>query len=127
MSSLLTYNEMSERYEKGENAFEITVDKWKRIRENIETAYSPQQFQDIFESAAFKVPLCMEYEDNCAICPLNKVCRKGEEGSFGKFMRVSQAYCIAGDVLPSSILSRLAEQVISELEVCREEVKKNIH
>jgi len=118
---------MSERYEKGENAFAITIDKWKRIQENIKTSYSPQQFHDIFESAAFKVPLCMEYEDNCAICPLNKVCHKGEDGPFDKFMRVAQAYCMAGDVLPNSVLEALAERVILALEFCREEAKKNIH
>jgi len=124
MASLLTYRDMVERYEGGENAFEISIDKWKRIKENVETASTPQHFHNIFESASLKVPLCIEYEDNCSVCPLNKVCSRGEDGSFNKFMRALHAFCIAGDVLPKPALLSLADEVILELEECRGEAKK---
>ena len=73
-----------------------------------------------------KVPLCLENQDNCAVCPLQAICSRGQEGSFGKFMRAIQAYCIAGDLLPKSLLLGLADQIISELESCKRRSLKKL-
>jgi len=126
MANLLSYHDMIERYENGENAFDISVEKWKRIKENVDMAHTPQQFHSILEYAAFKVPLCVEYDNNCSVCPLTRVCSSGVDGSFQKFMRTLQAFCIAGDVLPNSALTNLAEKVIVELEECKEQFKKTV-
>jgi hypothetical protein len=117
---------MVTRYEAGENAFDLTVEKWVRIRESLEIALSVSHFREILDAASIKVPLCLEYKDNCAICPLGTVCGKGQEGSFGKFIRATHAYCIAGDLLPTSPLLRLADQIISELEVHKKESLKRM-
>ena len=121
MGNLLTFQEMITRYEGGENAFDLTLEKWVRIRESIRTAFTTSQFDEVLEAAAIKVPLCLENQDNCGICPLEAICSRGQEGSFTKFMRAIQAYCIAGDLLPKSSLLGLTDQVISELESCKKE------
>ena len=126
MGKFVTFREIVTRYEAGENAFDLTVEKWVRIREYLEIALSVSHFREILEAASIKVPLCLEYKDNCAICPLVTVCGKGQEGSFGKFIRGIQAYCIAGDLLPKSPLLRLADEIISELEVYKKESLKRM-
>jgi hypothetical protein len=122
MGNLATFQELVNRYERGENAFDLTLEKWVRIRESLKSACSMPQFREILEAAAIKVPLCLENQDNCALCPLQVICSRGKEGSFGKFMWAVQAYCIAGeDVLPKSALIGLADQITSELESCKNE------
>jgi hypothetical protein len=121
MGSLVTYREIVARYEKGENAFDLTLEKWVRIRESLGKAFTLSRFKEILDAAVIKIPLCLEYRDNCVLCPLESVCSRGGQGSFGKFMRAIQAYCIAGDLLPKSPLLGLADQIISELESCKRE------
>ena len=119
MGSLVTYQEIVARYERGESAFDLTLEKWVRIRESLEKAFTLTHFKEILDAAVIKVPLCLQYRDNCALCPLEGVCSRGRQGSFGKFVRAIQAYCIAGDLLPKSLLLGLADQIISELEACK--------
>jgi len=127
MGSLLKYQDMVTRYASGENAFDLTLEKWVKIRESIKTAFTTSHFDELLEAAAIKVPLCLEHEDNCAICPLETLCTTGGEGSYMRFMRAIQAYCIAGDLLPKSPLLTLTDQIISELESCKQESLKRIH
>lgn len=127
MGNLLTFQEMVTRYEGGENAFDLSLEKWVRIREFIKTAFTTSHFDEVLEAAALKVPLCLQHKDNCGICPLEAICSRGQEGSFMKFMRAIQAYCIAGDLLPKSSLLDLADQVISELESCKVESRKRVN
>jgi len=127
MGNLLTFQEMATRYDKGENAFDLTVEKWVRIREFIQSAFTTSQFDEVLQAAALKVPLCLEHQDNCGLCPLEAICSKGLEGSYMRFMRAIQAYCIAGDLLPKSSLLGLTDQIISELESCKRESRKRVH
>ena len=78
------------------------------------------------EGTSIKVPLCLEYKDNYAICPLRAVCGKEQEGSFGKFIRAIQAYCIARDLLPKSRLVVSADQLISELKIYKKDSLKRL-
>jgi len=121
MGSLATFQEIVARYEAGENAFDLTLEKWVKIRESLENAFTITHYREILGAAMIKVPLCLEYHDNCAKCPLQATCSREKEGSFGKFMRAIQAYCIAGDLLPKSPVLGLADQIISELESCKRE------
>ena len=127
MGNLLTFREMVTRYERGDNAFDLTLEKWVRIRESIKMAFSTSHFDEVLEAAAIKVPLCLENQDNCGICPLEAICSRGQEGSFGRFMRTIQAYCIAGDLLPKSPLLGLTDQIISELESCKRDSFRRIN
>jgi len=126
MGNLLTFKEIITRYSRGENGFDLTLDKWVRIRGSLNSALTLSHFKEILEASVIKTPFCVENQDNCAICPLMAICSRGHEGSFGKFIRAVQAYCIAGDILPKSTLLGLADQIISELESCKRESLQNL-
>ena len=120
LGNLVTYQEIVTRYERGENAFDLTLEKWLRIRESLENASSISHFREILEAATIKVPVCLENQDNCAGCPLQQICGRGREGSLGKFMWAIEAYCFAGeDLVPKSALLGLAHQIISDLKACK--------
>jgi len=115
------------RYEAGENAFDLAIEKWVRIREAIKSAYSLQHFVLIVRGASVKIALCVEFNDNCHLCPLEKICSREKEGLFNKVIRLMQAYCIAGDLLPKSTLIGLTDQLIAKLEQIKEEFMKLRH
>ena len=100
MLSLMTFEETIERYEGGENAFDLAIEKWERIRQAIGSAHSIPHFILIAQGASIKVALCIEFNDTCHLCPLETICHRETEGPFATLMRVMQAYCVAGDALP---------------------------
>jgi hypothetical protein len=118
--NLMTFEETIKRYEAGENAFDLAIEKWKRIREAIRAAHSVQQFIVIAQGASIKVALCVEYNDTCHLCPLEETCTRETGGPFSTVMRAMQAYCVAGDLLPSSALLNLVDQLIADLEAKKE-------
>jgi hypothetical protein len=127
MVTLMSFEEMLRRYEDGENAFDLAIEKWVKIREAIKSSYSLNHFVLIMRGASIKIALCVEYNDNCFLCPLEKICSQEKEGLFSKIMRLLQAYCVAGDLLPKSTLIDLVDQLITELEQTKEEFIKLRH
>ncbi|MBW2039005.1 MAG: hypothetical protein JRI46_05320 [Deltaproteobacteria bacterium] len=127
MFNLMGFEETMKRYEAGENAFDLAIEKWVRIREAIKSAYSLQHFVLIVRGASVKIALCVEFNDNCHLCPLEKICSREKEGLFNKVIRLMQAYCIAGDLLPKSTLIGLTDQLIAKLEQIKEEFMKLRH
>ncbi|RLB08269.1 MAG: hypothetical protein DRG50_00245 [Deltaproteobacteria bacterium] len=127
MVKLMSFEETMERYEGGENAFDLAIEKWVRIKEAIKTAYSLQHFVLIVRGASIKIALCVEFNDNCHLCPLEGICSREKEGLFSKVIRVMQAYCVAGDILPKSTLLDLVDQLISELQQIKEDFMKLRH
>lgn len=127
MMNLMTFEETVKRYEAGENAFDLAIEKWERIKEAIKSAHTIQHFIVIAQGATIKVALCVEYNDTCHLCPLETICNRETEGPFTTVMRVLQAYCMAGDVLPPSPLINLVDQLIADLEVKKEAYKKLRH
>jgi hypothetical protein len=122
----VTVREILTLYGAGENAFDLTVEKWVKIRESLEHASTLSHYREILGAVMGKVPLCLENQNNCPICPLHPICRRTEEGSFNEFMQAMQAYCIAGELLPRSPLLALADQDILELESCKRESLKKL-
>lgn len=127
MLNLMSFEEMIRRYEAGENAFDLTIEKWERIRGAIRSAQSPQHFVLITRGAAAKVALCVQFNDECHLCPLDTVCNREAEGRFGTVMRAMQAYCVAGDILPQATLLDLVAELIADLAARKEEFMKLRH
>jgi len=127
MLNLMSFEETIKRYEAGENAFALAIEKWERIRGAIRTAHSPQHFVLIAQGALIKVALCIQFNDACHLCPLETICTRETEGLFGTVMRVMQAYCVAGDILPQSALLDLVNQLIAELKARKAEFMKLRH
>jgi hypothetical protein len=125
--NLMTFEETIKRYEAGENAFDLAIEKWERIKEAIRSAHSVQQFIVIAQGASIKVALCVEYNDTCHLCPLEATCTRETGGPFSTVMRAMQAYCVAGDILPPSTLLNLVDELIADLKAKKEEFMKMRH
>lgn len=127
MLKLMTFEETVKRYEAGENAFDLAIEKWERIKEAFKSAHTIQHFILIAQGATIKVALCVEFNDTCHLCPLESICHRGTEGLFATIIRVIQAYCVAGDVLPKSTLLNLVDQLIADLAEQKAEYMKLRH
>ena len=69
MGNLVTFQEILTRYEAGENAFDLTLEKWVKIREFLKEALTMTYYREILGAATIKVPLCLENQDKCAKAP----------------------------------------------------------
>jgi hypothetical protein len=128
ISQLITIQEMRERIQKREDPFDLTIEKWIRIRKFLETAMTLSDFQELFQGAAVAVPFCFEYQvKGCFGCPLEKVCARGRSERFLRVMRLIQAYTIAGDMLPKERLVSEIDDFIVELQMIRAKHKGILH
>lgn len=128
MTQLFTIKEMRERFQKRDDPFDLTIEKWVRIRKFIETALALSDFQELLRGAVVAVPFCFEYQmKGCLGCPLEKVCGGGRGEKFQRIMRLIQAYTLAGDMLPKERLISEINDFLMELEMIRAKNKGMIH
>lgn len=127
MSQLMTIFEMQMRYQKKEDSFDLTIEKWNRIREFIDTASTLEDYKELFQATNIAVPFCFEYQrNNCLDCPLEDICGPGKGEKLFKVMRLIQTYhlaILAGNTLPKETLISEVDGLIQELEVLK--VKSN--
>ena len=126
MTELLFIEEMKERFEKKEDPFDLTIEKWTRIRKFSETATTKEDFVGILDSSGLIVPLCIVYKRDCPKCPLDKICGS-ENGKFSRVMRVINAFTLVGDILPKETLLSELDSFINELEMVRAKSKGSVH
>ena len=119
MQKLMDFREMEQKYSGGEDALELTVAKWKRIYEFLESAFTLDHFSAALQAAVVPIFLCVEYRDRCEFCPLFRVCERGRSQVFNKVIRVMQSYAIAGDILPREPLMGVIGNFLAELKKCR--------
>jgi hypothetical protein len=128
ISQLITIQEMRERIQRRDDSFDLTIEKWVRIRKFLETANTLSDFQELLQGAAVAVPFCFEYQiKGCFGCPLEKICAQGRSERFLRVMRLIQAYTIAGDMLPKEKLASEIDDFIMELQMIRAKHKGMIH
>ena len=121
MKKLMDFKEMEQKYNSGEDSLELTIEKWIRILEFLESAFSLDHFNEALQAAMVPLFLCVEYRDRCDFCPLFRVCERGRSQVFNKVVRVMQAYTIAGDILPKETLLGVVENFVDELHKCQNE------
>ena len=121
MKKLMDFKEMELKYNGGEDSLELTLEKWIRIYDFLESAFSLDHFNEALQAAMVPLFLCVEYRDRCEFCPLFRVCERGRSEIFNKVVRVMQAYTIAGDILPKDTLLGVVENFLDELHKCQHE------
>ena len=120
MAQLMTISEMRDRYRKKEDPFDLTIEKWIRIRRFLDTASTVSDFNNLFQAANVAIPFCFEYQPGgCAGCPLEKMCGRGEGGRLLKVMRLLQIHVLA--ILAGNML--LKEPLISQVDDILMELK----
>jgi hypothetical protein len=128
IKELITIEEMRERIQKKDDPFDLTIEKWIRIRKFLETAMTLSDFQELLQGATIAVPFCFEYQvKGCLGCPLERICARGRGERFLRVMRLIQAYTIAGDMLPKERLVSEIDDFLMELEMIRAKYKGIVH
>ncbi|MFC1591801.1 hypothetical protein ACFL43_04700 [Thermodesulfobacteriota bacterium] len=125
--SLISFEEMKRRYDEGEDSLELTLEKWERILTFSKNIYHLGHFQEILKAAVVPIFLCTEYINQCRMCPIFGVCKKGHAEDWTNLMRVVQAYAIAGDLLPKDPLMGQIEVFVDKLHSCREQILSKSH
>lgn len=121
---LITFEEMRERTLRGEDPFDLTVEKWMRIKRFVEEVSDPAEFQSLPHAASLVVPFCFKYQVLlCKGCPLFGLCGAGKGERFLRIVRLIHAYAIAGDILPKEILLSEIDEIILEVEAERAKYK----
>lgn len=128
VSQLMTLQEMRERFLKRDDPFDLTIEKWVRIRKFVESAFTLSDFQELLQGAAVAVPFCFEYQTKgCLGCPLENVCGRSKGGKFQRVTRLIQAYVLAGDMLPKERLISEIEDFVMELQMIMAKHKGMVH
>jgi hypothetical protein len=128
VENLMSSIEMQERYKKKEDPFDITLEKWLRIRNFVDTDLSLNDFRELFQAASMAVPFCFEYQmNNCVGCPIEIICGRGRGERLLRMMRLLQAYVLAGDILPIGPLISEIDDLLLELETLKAKHNGLIH
>jgi len=121
MAQLMTISEMRDRYKKTEDAFDLTIEKWIRIRRFVDTASTVSDFDELLQAANVAIPFCFEYQiKGCLGCPFGKMCGRGKGEKLLKVMRLIQIHALA--ILAGNML--LKDQLILEIDDLLMELKR---
>lgn len=124
----MTIFEMQDRYQRKEDHFDLSVEKWIRIRQFLDTDLTLGDFKELFQAANVPIPFCFEYQTkDCLGCPLEEICGQSRGEKFVKVMRIIQAYVLAGDMLPKEPLISGIDDFLMELEMLRAKSKGMVH
>ena len=127
MKTLMSFEEMKQRYEKGEDSLELTIEKWERIRDYLNYAFNLFHFQEVIKAASVPIFLCVEYKNQCPMCPIYKLCERGKSPKWINITRILEAYALAGDMLPKEPLIGQISNFLEELKQCKEEAMGKAH
>jgi hypothetical protein len=120
MVTLLDFEEMASRHKNGEDPFELAIEKWVRLRDFLLLKADPSRYREAFRCGSTKIVFCVDYQDHCPLCPLERVCFDGQS-LFYQIMRFLQVYSLAGALLPRGPLIELIDFYIKDLNGYREE------
>ncbi len=123
MPELMTISEMRDRHEKKEDPFDLTIEKWIRIRQFLDTASTVSDFNELFEAANVAIPFCFEYQPKrCIGCPLEEICGRGRGERLLKVMRLLQIHVLAilaGNMLRKESLISHVDDLLMELKTIK--------
>ncbi len=120
MSQLMTFSEMQKRYQEREDPFDLTIEKWIRIRSFVDTASTLNDYQALLQAANVAVPFCFDYQIKaCSGCPLENICGRGRGEILLKVMKLIQTHylaILAGNKVPKGPLIAEIEELIQQLQ-----------
>ena len=123
MGELMSFSEIQRRYQNKENPFDLTIEKWIRIRQFAYTASTLSDYRALFQAANVAVPFCVEYQrKNCLGCPLEKICGPGKGEKLLKVMKLIQTQrlaILAGNRFSKASLPSEIDGLLMELEMLK--------
>jgi len=119
MGELMSFSEIQRRYENEEDPFDLTMEKWIRIRQFADTAQTLGDFQQLLDASNVAVPFSIEYQrKDCVGCPLENLCGPGRGEKLLKVMRLIQTHylaILAGNSVPKGPLITEIEELMEQL------------
>jgi hypothetical protein len=119
MGELMSFSEIQRRYENKEDPFDLTMEKWLRIRQFAGTAQTLRDFQQLLDASNVAVPFCFEYQGkDCVGCPLESLCGPGRGEQLLKVMKLIQTHylaILAGNTVPKERLVEEIEELMGQL------------
>lgn len=120
MGELMSFSEIQRRYENKEDPFDLTIEKWIRIRQFADSAESLSDFQQLLDASNVAVPFCFEYQGkDCVGCPLESLCGPGRGEKLFKVMKLIQTHyfaILAGNTVPKGPLISKIDELMGELQ-----------
>ena len=119
MSELMSFSEIQRRYENEEDPFDLTMEKWIRIRQFADAAQTLRDFQQLLDASNVAVPFCIEYQrKDCVGCPLERLCGPGRGEKLFRVMKLIQTHylaILAGNTVPKEPLVAEIEELMEQL------------
>ncbi|MBI4775727.1 MAG: hypothetical protein HY788_16410 [Deltaproteobacteria bacterium] len=112
-SILMTEEEMTLRTGQKEDSFDLVIEKWQRIHQYLNHAFTRDDYVVALEASQVVIPFCRTYaaHRNCSNCPILLICQGEDvegESLWSGLYRLLQAYGWAGDFLaPEPLLDYL--------------------
>lgn len=125
-SELLTFQDIVARYRSGENLFDITIEKWMRIKKSLLSLEKMSDVGPIIESARMGGAFCLEYQEQCVICPIEKWC-KDPQGTYQTIVKLIYLYAASDQNGYREQALRLIDNFLKEMEECKEEFRRRLH
>jgi hypothetical protein len=126
MVRLLDLEEMEFRHRRGEDPFDLAIEKWVRMREFLLEKAEPGRYKEAFQCGSGKIIFCIDYKDHCPLCPFEGICFDNQS-LYYQIMRHLQVYTLAGALLPRGPLIELIEYYIRDLNIYREKWVRKSH
>jgi len=124
--TLMTVEEMVRHYKRGENLFAITIKKWERIRDSVSAVKKTGDMGPIIESARTGGAFCLEYRDNCLLCPIQPWCRN-PKGTYQTAVRLMYMYAASGQRRYKEQARRHINQFLDEMREYWQESQRRLH
>lgn len=126
MLRLLSFQEIVDRVRRGENLFDITIDKWRRIKNSLHRVGELREMVPILANARMSGAFCLEYDQSCPLCPIQKWCRD-PEGRYQNIMRSLYMFAASGERHFKEQAIKEIDRFLSEMEQYREEVRQRLN
>lgn len=125
MRGLIGLEEIKQRYEKGEDPFALTLEKWIRIKEFLDKEINYSEIVQLFSAATLKVPFCFDYAPHCNLCPLEKICQ--EPSAYHQILKLLYYLLATGMPLEKGPLIELINKLIEEIREAQMAWKKRLY
>ena len=124
-SSPISAEEMKARFERKEDPFDLTLEKWERLERFLRSAFTLDDYNVFLAGCQVAIPFCQMYAVNeeCEDCPLFELCQgidEDEETLWSGLYRLIQAYGWAGDMLPPEPLKNYVQRFVQVLQETRD-------
>jgi hypothetical protein len=123
---LLSFQEIVARYRRGENLFDITIEKWMAIKDSLSSVEALVEIAPIIKIARSGGAFCLEYLDNCLICPLERWC-KDPQSTYQTIIKLMYLYASSGNRDLKQQTVKHLERFLEELEEYKEEYRSRLN